>query len=80
VDPTLNDAPTTGALLSVYPLFWNQHRRRNFYTHSIKTKKCPALLGLDPNFEVVCAFGFLPNFCDILDFSVLDPNLNITAY
>jgi hypothetical protein len=27
---------------------------------------------------VVCAFGFLTNFCDILDFAVLDPHINIT--
>jgi hypothetical protein len=40
-------------------------------------KKFPGLLGLGLNFEVVCAFGFLTNFCVFLDFGVLDPNLNI---
>jgi hypothetical protein len=35
------------------------------------------LFGLGLNFAVVCAIGFLTNFRDILDFAVLDPNLNI---
>jgi hypothetical protein len=41
-------------------------------------KKYPDLLGLGLKFEVVCSFGLLNNFCDILDFVVLDPNLNVT--
>jgi hypothetical protein len=36
------------------------------------------LLGLGLNFEVVFEIGFLTIFCDILDFDVLDPTLNIT--
>jgi hypothetical protein len=52
-----------------------------FYTHHDHIqyiKKIHDLLGLGLNFELVCAVGFLANFRDILDFAVLDLNLNIT--
>jgi hypothetical protein len=45
---------------------------------TIFNKKNPDLLGLCLKFEVVCAFSFWANVCEILDFGVLDPNLNIT--
>jgi hypothetical protein len=32
------------------------------------------------NFEVVCTVDFLNNFCDNLDFAVLDSTLNNTDY